>query len=202
MAPAPSPTRQQRFVTAMFGLIVVLASMQIIALVAHSPSDKNSPGIVSSNGVATPTDRVDSTDSGVRRIASGRMEDQSLRGSSGVASNGGAAPGGVVGVVPALNGNGHRGGDSSGRAKHNGLSMANPRAFEMVSADMGHLKDKVRSCTATHLRCCRVANRLLESRIIFLVRRISYGSTCSRGQLVVHVSIFSKDVLHAVLFLK
>lgn len=127
-------SRQQRLVTSMFALVVILGSIQIIALIVHPPRG-GSFGVGGFSGTAAGSGTAD--DSSVRRRVAGGFQDKFLRAPS-VSSAAEASAGGGL-QARAFNNNdivqGH--GQS--------LSLSNPRAFEMVAADMGHLKDTV-SC--------------------------------------------------------
>lgn len=125
-------TRQQRFVTAMFVLVVVFASIQIIGLILHPPSEGKYP----MRGHAVDLDaagHVDSAGSGIRRRTDG-LRKTFLR-------SGGGDGGRSIATGDGLDTGGREILDRGGQPQ--GLSLSNPRAFEMVAADMGHLKDTV-----------------------------------------------------------
>lgn len=124
-------TRQQRLVSSMFALVVVLGSIQIIALIVHPPRGR-SVGVGGLSGVATTGRTVDG--SSVRRRVTGGFQDKFLRTPS-VSSAAEASAGGLQ--ARELNDN------NIVLRPERGLSLSNPRAFEMVAADMGHLKDTV-----------------------------------------------------------
>ena len=138
-------TRQQRLVTSMFALVVILGSIQIIALILHPPAG-GSFGVGGLSGIAGGgTAAVTTADgSGARRRVSGGFQDKFLRSSSAVASSAADAPASGL-RAGAFNNN------EVVQRRDQGLSLSNPRAFEMVAADMGHLKDTV-SCDAIKWR--------------------------------------------------
>ena len=137
-----TPTRQQRLVTAMFGLVVVLASIQIIALVVHPPREDilNATGGLGLAGIAGAGGDGGGGGGGAagngngvrRRTVSGGLRDTFTRSGGDNSNGGGRRSGGDEG----FNGGGIQ-------LQEQGLSLSNPRAFEMVAADMGHLKDTV-----------------------------------------------------------
>ena len=139
-SPSAPPTRQQRLVTAMFGLVVVLASIQIIALVVHPPREERfATGFTAS--IAGPEDGGGGggggSGNGVRRRTvggGGGLRDTFASRSSGDNSKRRGDNNNISGEW--VNGGG-------GSQQQQGLSLSNPRAFEMVAADMGHLKDTV-----------------------------------------------------------
>eukprot|EP00752_Nemacystus_decipiens_P005528 g5000.t1 len=122
-------TRQQRLVTSMFALVVVLGSIQIIALIVHPPRG-GSFGVGGLSGIAVAGGTGDG--SHVRRRVTGGFQDKFLR-ASGVSSNAESSAGGLK--APEF--------DNNAQRQEQGLSLSHPRAFEMVAADMGHLKDTV-----------------------------------------------------------
>lgn len=128
-------TRQQRLVTSMFALVVVLGSIQIIALIVHPPRG-GSFGVGGLSGIAANRDMVDGNS--VRRRVTGGFQDKFLRASSVSSAAEASGSGGLQ--ARALNNN-----DPVQRQEQS-LSLSNPRAFEMVAADMGHLKDTVSNC--------------------------------------------------------
>lgn len=127
----PPTTRQQRLVTSMFALVVVLGSIQIVALIVHPPR-----GSFTVDGLSGFAGRGINDDNRVRRRASGGVRDTFTDTPSIVSGGGGAVPSGGLRGGP-LNNNGVP------QYNEQGLSLSNPRAFEMVAADMGHLKDTV-----------------------------------------------------------
>lgn len=154
VGPLPT-TRQQRLVTSMFVLVVVLGSIQIFALIVHPPTGRNFAlgglsGIAGSGGGSGGGGGDNNNNSnGVRRRASGGFRDKLFGASSGGSDGSGggvtqASAGGLRGGV--LNNN------ESVQQQQHGLSLSNPRAFEMVAADMGNLKDTV-SYHYSNLHC-------------------------------------------------
>lgn len=129
-------TRQQRLVTSMFALVVILASIQIIALIVHPPRE-GSFGVGGLSGIAVAGGTA-GDGSNVRRRATGGFQDKFLR-VSGASSN-------TESSADGLQARGFSNNDVAQRQEQR-LSLSNPRAFEMVAADMGHLKDTV-SCKA------------------------------------------------------
>lgn len=126
-------TRQQRLVTSMFALVIMLGSIQIIALIVRPPRG-GSFGVGGLSGLAAADGTADG--SSVRRRVTGGFQDKFLRASS-VSSATGASAGGLQARA--------FGNNDIAQRHEQGLSLSNPRAFEMVAADMGHLKDTV-SC--------------------------------------------------------
>lgn len=134
---AAAPTRQQRLVTAMFALVIVLASVQIIALVVHPPGEDKyrTRGLAASGQAATlggAGGGVDGMGDGILKRTTGGFRANFLR-SSGDGGGNVLAP-----VARDVGGRAFSGGE-----QQHGLSLSNPRAFEMVAADMGNLKDTV-----------------------------------------------------------
>lgn len=118
-AAPPTTSRQQRLVSCMIALVVFLGSIQIIALIVHPP--RGTSFAVGGLGRATSAS-INSNSRFVRESAGGGkvLHVDGLRG--GVSNNKEAA---------------------AQQQQHHGLSLSNPRAFELVTADMGHLKDTV-----------------------------------------------------------
>ena len=128
-------TRQQRLVTSMFALVIVLGSIQIIALIVHPPRG-GSFGVGGLSGIAVARGTGDG--SNVRRRVTGGFQDTFLS-ASGVSSNTESSAGGLQ--ARGFN-------NDATQRQEQSLSLSNPRAFEMVAADMGQLKDTV-SCILT-----------------------------------------------------
>lgn len=157
-APNHPVRRQQhrRILSAVIGLaVMLLASGQImVSLVVHPPpregavstATSNIQAISSDNNVASVETVGGATGVFRRRTADGVQVSPFLR-SGGMKSNRNNNPS-VVGkdarvTVPTNGGSAvYRGGAAD--QHHQGLSLSSPRAFEMVAADMGHLKDTVR----------------------------------------------------------
>lgn len=153
--PLPT-TRQQRLVTSMFVLVVVLGSIQIIALFVHPQTGRSFAlggltGVAVSGGAGgAGIDEGSSLgnnnrNNGVRRRASGGgFRDKFF----GTASDG--IDGDIGAAATQASARGLRGGVFNNnnnnevvQQNQHSLSLSNPRAFEMVAADMGHLKDTV-----------------------------------------------------------
>ncbi len=129
-------TRQQRLVTSMFALVVILGSIQILALIVHPPGGGSFRvgGLsgIAGGGPGTAA-AVDGSDA--RRRVSGAFQDNFLRSSSAVVTNAVETSAGGL-RAGAFNNN-------EITQRQESLSLANPRAFEMIAADMGHLKNTV-----------------------------------------------------------
>lgn len=135
-------TRQQRLVSVMFGLVLVLASAQILTLVVHVPRDhQKSQRQGQSNSAETILRGSGKLEN--RRIIPSGYRNLNLRGNK---EQGGVMKGEEI-TVAVVTGKGPRGiGGSERRSRagnQEGLSLTSPRAFEMVAADMGNLKDTV-----------------------------------------------------------
>lgn len=93
------------------------------------------------SGVAVPSGGTAGDGSNVRRLVTRGFQDKLFRASSiNSATEASAGDGGVQA------GGGFNNNDAAAQQRQEqGLSLSNPRAFEMVAADMGHLKDTV-SC--------------------------------------------------------
>jgi len=130
-------TRQQRLVTSMFALVVILGSIQILALIVHPPGGGGF-GVSSLSGIGRggPGIAASVGGSGARRRVSGAFQDNFLRSPSAVVSNAAAASAGGLRAGTFNN-------NEITQRQDQTLSLANPRAFEMVAADMGHLKNTV-----------------------------------------------------------
>lgn len=133
---AGSPTRQQRLFSAVFGLVVFLASVQIISLITHPPRESQySKSGLSVNGNAhgdSAGEEVNEVGSIARRRTPGGGRGAFLRAASDDNR--------WVATTPLRGGVGR---EFNGVEQHQGLSLSSPRAFEMVAADMGNLKDSV-----------------------------------------------------------
>lgn len=136
--------RQQRLFVVMFCLVTTLAWVQILTFIAHRPRDQlSSASQVVTSTAGTMLSVTGRTDN--RRMTSGGYNQPALRGErqrgfgtrdrdidrSGIAGRDAEFLGSLD--QPGYAGNPAR------------LSVMSPRAFEMVAADMGDLKDMVRS---------------------------------------------------------
>lgn len=152
-------TRQQRLVTSMFALVVILGSIQIIALIVHPPAG-GSFRVGGLSGIAGgrpgTSAAVDGSDA--RRRVSGAFQDNFLRSSSAVVSNPAEASAGGLRAGAFNN-------KEIVQRQDQSLSLANPRAFEMIAADMGHLKNTVsRNANNTVLACDYITSQFLRKK--------------------------------------